>query len=163
IPDDLDHETDYFKFLYWLASKFDNYWELDKNIKSGLREFYVNRRKKGTINDLEPCKEYIKKTCSDLFFKPYLDAQDGKYIYKIIDRDYSPISTPDRHDISNPDELCQTEEFTVVRYSIGSYEEFITVGPSKISIVEKTPGSMSCIYHELFNKKDRGWAITRTK
>ncbi|GJT76709.1 hypothetical protein Tco_1043434 [Tanacetum coccineum] len=25
IPDDLDHGTDYFKFLYWLASKFDNY------------------------------------------------------------------------------------------------------------------------------------------
>nr|GEY94368.1 hypothetical protein [Tanacetum cinerariifolium]GFA00646.1 hypothetical protein [Tanacetum cinerariifolium] len=36
IPDDLDHETDYFEFLYWLASKFNNYWELDKNIKSGL-------------------------------------------------------------------------------------------------------------------------------
>ncbi|GJX61458.1 hypothetical protein Tco_0294358 [Tanacetum coccineum] len=26
IPDDLDHKTDYFEFLYWLASKFDNYW-----------------------------------------------------------------------------------------------------------------------------------------
>ncbi|GJX98622.1 hypothetical protein Tco_0355641 [Tanacetum coccineum] len=36
IPDDLDHGTDYFEFLYWLASKFDNHWELDKNIKSGL-------------------------------------------------------------------------------------------------------------------------------
>ncbi|GJT41498.1 hypothetical protein Tco_0941363 [Tanacetum coccineum] len=36
IPDDLDHGTDYFEFLYWMASKFDNHWELDKNIKSGL-------------------------------------------------------------------------------------------------------------------------------
>ncbi|GJU05326.1 hypothetical protein Tco_1121756 [Tanacetum coccineum] len=36
IPDDLDHETNYFEFLYWLASKFENYWELDKNIKNGL-------------------------------------------------------------------------------------------------------------------------------
>ncbi|GJS30307.1 hypothetical protein Tco_0490927 [Tanacetum coccineum] len=25
IPDDLDHGTDYFEFLYWLASKFDNH------------------------------------------------------------------------------------------------------------------------------------------
>ncbi|GJS37722.1 hypothetical protein Tco_0536104 [Tanacetum coccineum] len=79
IPDDLDHKTDYFAFLYWLASKFNNYWELDKNIKSELWDFYVNGRNKGTINDLEPCKEYSKKTCSYLFFKPYLDAQDGKY------------------------------------------------------------------------------------
>ncbi|GKB27217.1 hypothetical protein Tco_0866618 [Tanacetum coccineum] len=36
IPDDLDHERLLLKFLYWLASKFDNYWELDKNIKNGL-------------------------------------------------------------------------------------------------------------------------------
>ncbi|GJR02236.1 hypothetical protein Tco_0525220 [Tanacetum coccineum] len=167
IPDDLNHRTYYFEFLYWLASKFDNYWELDKNVKSGLWEFYVNGRTKGTIDDLvnsnEPYEECSKKTCLDSFFKPYLDAQDGKDIYEIIDRDYSPIPIPVHHDISNPDELCQTKEFTVVRYSIGSCEEFITVGPSKVNTMEKTPGNMSCIYHELFNKKDCEWAITRTK
>ncbi|GJW55238.1 hypothetical protein Tco_0099323 [Tanacetum coccineum] len=54
-------------------------------------------------------------------------------------------------------ELCKTEEFTVVRHSVGNDEEFITVGPSKVSTVERTPGSMSCIYHELFNRKDHGW------
>ncbi|GKE65102.1 hypothetical protein Tco_1519263 [Tanacetum coccineum] len=167
IPDDLDHETDYFEFIYWLASKFDNYLELHKNIKNGLWEFYVNGQTKGTIDDLvkynKPCEENIKKTCSDLFFKPYLDAHNGKDIYDIIDRDYSSIPIPAHHDISNPDELCQTKEFTVLRYSVGSCEEYITVGPSKISTIEKNPGSMSCIYHELFNKKDGGWAITCTK
>ncbi|GKA15798.1 hypothetical protein Tco_0695545 [Tanacetum coccineum] len=110
IPDDLDHRTDYFEFLYWLASNFDNYWELDKNIKSELWEFYVNGRNKGTIDGFvkynKPCKENSKKTCSDLFFKPYLDAHDGKDIYKIIDRDYSSISIPAHHNIGNPDELC---------------------------------------------------------
>ncbi|GKE68991.1 hypothetical protein Tco_1527063, partial [Tanacetum coccineum] len=167
IPDDLGHGTDYLEFLYWLASKFENYWELDKNVKSRLWVFYVNGRTKGTINDLvnynKPCEESNEKTCSDLFFKPYLDKQDGKDIYEIIYRDYSPIPIPAHHDISNLDELCQTEEFTVVWYLVGSCEEYIIVGPSKISIVEKNPGSMSCIYHELFNKKDRGWAITRSK
>ncbi|GJS20345.1 hypothetical protein Tco_0448977 [Tanacetum coccineum] len=141
---------------------FDKYYPLphtykDKNIKSGLWEFYVNGRTEGTIDNLneynEPSEENSKKTCSDLFFKPCLDAQDGKDIYELIERDYSPIPIPAHRDIINPDEQCQTEEFTVVRYSIGSCEEFITVGPSKISTVEKTPGSMSCIYHELFNKK----------
>ncbi|GKC41015.1 hypothetical protein Tco_1053399 [Tanacetum coccineum] len=43
IPDDLGYGTDYFEFLYWLVSKFDNYWELDKNVKSELWGFYVNR------------------------------------------------------------------------------------------------------------------------
>ncbi|GKB78460.1 hypothetical protein Tco_0945355 [Tanacetum coccineum] len=118
IPDDLNHETDYFEFLYWLASKFENYWELDKNVKSGLWEFYVIGQTKGRIDDLvnynEPCEECSKKTCSDLFFKPYLDAQDGKDIYEIIDRDYSPIPIPAHHDISNPNKQCQTKEFTVV-------------------------------------------------
>ncbi|GJR13340.1 reverse transcriptase domain-containing protein [Tanacetum coccineum] len=150
IRDDLNHVTDYIEFLYWLASKFDNYWELDKNVKSGLLEFYVNGRTKGTIDDLvnynEPCDESNKKTRSDLFLKPYLDAQDGKDIYKIIDRDYSPIPIPTHH------ELCQTEEFTVVWYSIGSCEEFITVGPSKISTVEKPSAAGNFVLHIVLTK-----------
>ncbi|GKF20567.1 hypothetical protein Tco_0069205, partial [Tanacetum coccineum] len=55
------------------------------------------------------------------------------------------------------EELCRNEEFTVIQHSINNDEEFITVGPSKISTVERTPGSMSCIYHKLFSRKDRGW------
>ncbi|GJS44374.1 hypothetical protein Tco_0569417 [Tanacetum coccineum] len=77
--------------------------------------------------------------------------------------EYSPIPIPAHRDIDNPNELCRTEEFTVVRHSIGNDEEFVTVGPSKINNVERTPGSMSCIYHELFNRKDRGWEVTRTR
>ncbi|GJU24326.1 hypothetical protein Tco_1162947 [Tanacetum coccineum] len=65
--------------------------------------------------------------------------------------------------LDNPDELCRTEEFTVVRHSIGNDEEFVIVGPSKNNTVQRTPGSMSCIYHELFNRKDRGWEVSRTR
>ncbi|GJV05132.1 hypothetical protein Tco_1338701 [Tanacetum coccineum] len=97
-----------------------------------------------TIGDLddEPRDENYKKTCSDSFYKPYLDAQDGKDIYEIIDREYTPIPVPVHHDISNPDELCKNEEFAVMRYSMGLDEEFVAVEPSKISIVERNPGSM---------------------
>ncbi|GJV96739.1 hypothetical protein Tco_1548316 [Tanacetum coccineum] len=42
IPDDLDNGMDYFEFIYWLASKFDNYWEIDKNTKNRLWKFYMN-------------------------------------------------------------------------------------------------------------------------
>ncbi|GJV14624.1 hypothetical protein Tco_1359947 [Tanacetum coccineum] len=122
IPDDLDNGTDYFEFIYWLASKFNNYWEIDRNTKNGLWEFY-----------------------------------EAKDIYEVINREYSLIPIPTRHDIDNPYDLCRTEELTVVRHSIGDDEEFVTVGPSKINTVEKTPGSMSCIYQELLNRKDSGW------
>ncbi|GJV66214.1 hypothetical protein Tco_1477042 [Tanacetum coccineum] len=65
IPDDLDARTDYFEFICWLASKFDNYWEIDKNTKNGLWEFFVKERTKGMIGDLdeykEPCEENTKK------------------------------------------------------------------------------------------------------
>ncbi|GKD14248.1 hypothetical protein Tco_1198655, partial [Tanacetum coccineum] len=71
--------------------------------------------------------------------------------------EYSSIPIPAYRDIDNPDELCRTEEFTVVRHSIDNDEEFVTVGPSKISTVERTHGSMSCIYHELFSRKEHGW------
>ncbi|GKA10134.1 hypothetical protein Tco_0689567 [Tanacetum coccineum] len=82
----------------------------------------------GDLDD-EPHDENHKKTCSDSFYKPYLDAQDEKDIYEIIDREYSLILVSSRHNISNPDELCRTEVFTVVRYSMGLDEEFVAVGP----------------------------------
>ncbi|GKF93588.1 hypothetical protein Tco_0283288, partial [Tanacetum coccineum] len=134
-----------------VASKFDNYWEIDKNTTNGLWEFYVNERAKGTIGDLNEYKEL----CSNTFYKSYLDAQEAKDIYEVINKEYSPIPIPTYRDIDNPNELCRTEEFTVIRHSIGNDEEFVTVGPRKVSNVERTPGGMSCIYHELFNRKDR--------
>ncbi|GJT97238.1 hypothetical protein Tco_1092756 [Tanacetum coccineum] len=91
----------------------------------------------------EPCEENTKKTCLDTFYKAYLDTQEAKDIYKVINKKYSLIPIPVHRDIDNPDELCRTEEFTVVRHSIGSDEEFVTVGPRKISTVERTLGSMN--------------------
>ncbi|GKC55380.1 hypothetical protein Tco_1078125 [Tanacetum coccineum] len=120
VLDDLDNDTDYLEFFYWLALKFDNYWEIDKNTQNGLWEFYVNERTKGAMGDLddEPRNESYKKECSDT-----------------------------------------TKEFIVVRHSIRNDEEFVTVSPSKICAIERTPGSMSCIYHELFSRKDHGWEV----
>ncbi|GJS83405.1 hypothetical protein Tco_0749946 [Tanacetum coccineum] len=89
---------------------FDNYWEIEKNTKNRLWEFYVNKCAKGTIGDLDEYKEPCKRTCSDTFYKPYLDAQEAKDIYEVMNREYSPIPIPYRREIDNPDELCRTEE-----------------------------------------------------
>ncbi|GJR61387.1 hypothetical protein Tco_1503549 [Tanacetum coccineum] len=90
-------------------------------------------------------------------------AKEAKDVYEVINKEYSPIPIPAHYDINNSDELCRTKEFTVIRHSIGNDEEFVTVGPTNINTVKRTPGSMSCIYHELLNKKDRGWEVMRTK
>ncbi|GKF61007.1 hypothetical protein Tco_0177793, partial [Tanacetum coccineum] len=116
----------------------------------------------GDLDD-KPRNESYKEECSDTFYKPYLDTQDAKDIYEIIDREYTPIPISAPRDIDNPDELCRTEEFIVVRHSIGNDEEFVTVSLRKICAIERTPGSLSCIYHELFSRKDRRWEVTRIK
>ncbi|GKE68527.1 hypothetical protein Tco_1526599 [Tanacetum coccineum] len=133
---------------------------LSGDAETWLWEFYVNERTKGTIGDLDkyngPYGENTIRTCSDTFYKPYLDAQEAKDTYEVINREYSPIPILAYRDIDNPVDLCRTEEFIVVRHSIGDDEEFVTVGPSKINTIKRTPGSMSCIYHELLNRKDHG-------
>ncbi|GJX83786.1 hypothetical protein Tco_0333267 [Tanacetum coccineum] len=126
ILDDLSNGEDYFEFIYWLASKFNNHWEIDRNTKNGLWEFYVNERTHGRIGDLNECKEPCKKTCSDAFYEPYLDAQEANDIYEVIDSGYPPIPILAPYDINNPEELCRTKEFTIIHHSIGNDEEFST-------------------------------------
>ncbi|GJR60364.1 hypothetical protein Tco_1502526 [Tanacetum coccineum] len=113
-----------------------------------------------TIGDLdnEPRDENSIITYSEWFYKPHLDTQGGNEICKIINRDGSPILGPARYDIFDQDKLCKTKEFSVVRYSMGIDKEFVAVEP-----IKRTLGSMSCIYHEIFNRKDHGWKVTRTK
>ncbi|GJR02741.1 reverse transcriptase domain-containing protein, partial [Tanacetum coccineum] len=83
IPDDLDNGTDYLEFLDWLGSKFKNHWNMDRNTKNRLWDFYNECDK--SFN------KYQKNSCSDSFFKPYLDAQEGNGIYNFKESNqYSP-------------------------------------------------------------------------
>ncbi|GJR05563.1 hypothetical protein Tco_0528547 [Tanacetum coccineum] len=116
---------------------FHKYYPLSHTCNSKIPDDLDN----GTIGDLGEYKEPCKRTCSNTFYKPYLDAREAKDIYEVINREYSPIQIPAHRDIDNPNKLCRTKEFTVVRRSIGNDEEFITVGLSKINIVERIHGS----------------------
>ncbi|GJW56047.1 hypothetical protein Tco_0102778 [Tanacetum coccineum] len=173
-PDDLDNGTDYLEFLNWLGSKFKNHWNMDRNTKNGLWDFYVRECiDKGSISNIEPSDDECdkpynknrKNSCSDSFFKPYLDAQEGNGFYNFEEsNEYSPqIPIPMKSDFSNRDELCNSKEFSVVRYSIGSDEEYITISPSKCDTWGKTHGTMSSIYHDLFNKNNHEWLVKPTK
>ncbi|GJV49550.1 hypothetical protein Tco_1439762 [Tanacetum coccineum] len=82
----------------------------------------------------------------NLYLLPYAvsSKEDTAYQRQLITRIRGIFSDSSsaRRDISNLDELCKTEEFTAIRYLMGLDEEFVAVGPSKISTVERTPGSM---------------------
>ncbi|GJT22014.1 hypothetical protein Tco_0891951 [Tanacetum coccineum] len=132
----------YLEFLEWLGSKFKNHWNIDENTKNGLWNFYVNEyNTEGSISNTEPSKDECdkpykkspRKSCSDSFFKPYLDAQEGNEIYNFEESNqYFPqIPVPAEVNFGNPNELCKSEEFMIVRYSIGTDEEFITLSLGK--------------------------------
>ncbi|GJX72597.1 hypothetical protein Tco_0309768 [Tanacetum coccineum] len=150
--------TDKFFYKYYPLSITCNN-KIPDDLDNGMDYFEFIYWLASKIGNLNECKE----KCSDTFYKPYLDAHEANDVYEAIDREYSLIPIPAHFNINNSNELCKTEEFTVIRHSIGNNEEFVTVGPSKVSTVERTPGSMSCIYHELFNKMDEGWTVHRTK
>ncbi|GJY38599.1 hypothetical protein Tco_0424963 [Tanacetum coccineum] len=138
---DDEEGLDLLEFITWRNSKFKDHKKVDETTKRALLYSWIEVGNNEGLMDEDISSDDDKdQTNSSMITKPEIkiDAQDGKDIYEIIDRDYSPIPIPSYHDISNPEELCQTEEFTVVQYSVGSCEEYITVGPSKISTVEKT-------------------------
>ncbi|GJY34647.1 hypothetical protein Tco_0419116 [Tanacetum coccineum] len=112
IADDLDNGTDCLEFLNWLGSKFKNHWNMDRNTKNGVWEFYVKEFiDKRSISNIEPsddeCDEPYNKnrknSCSESFFKPYLDAHEGNGIYNFEEsNDYSPqIPIPTKSDVRN--------------------------------------------------------------
>ncbi|GKD80839.1 hypothetical protein Tco_1347678, partial [Tanacetum coccineum] len=118
---------------------------------------------------------------SDLFFKPYLDVQEGNNICtfekgrECFD-EHKPniygrnVSELDDISISNDREkqllnegVCKSEKFKVIRYSIGTNEEYIGINISENDTWERTNGIVSSFYHEIFCKKYQGWLVKRTK
>ncbi|GKD14875.1 hypothetical protein Tco_1199282 [Tanacetum coccineum] len=141
---------------------------MDENTKNGKWNFFVNEyNTEGSISNTKPskdeCDEHYKKSprksSSDSFFKPYLDAQEGNGIYNFEESNhhFPQILVPAKVNFGNPNELCKSEEFVIVRYLIGIDEEFITLSPGNYNAWVKTHESISSFYHDLFNKKFRGW------
>ncbi|GJU36253.1 hypothetical protein Tco_1184607 [Tanacetum coccineum] len=142
--DVIDHISKILKITEWIRIPDVDMNQLRLHVfsksLSGDAENWWNKEIKGTtIGWNEMCKKFSIKYYP---LSHSYNSKDGKDINGIIDREYTPIPVPAHHDISNPDELCKTEEFAVMRYSMGLDEEFIAVEPSKISTVERNPRSM---------------------
>ncbi|GJW95267.1 hypothetical protein Tco_0674986 [Tanacetum coccineum] len=58
---------------------------------------------------------------------------------------------------------CKAEKFEAIQYSIGPNEEYIAIRSYEYDIWESNKDNLSIIYQDIFQKKDKGWKVTRTK
>ncbi|GJX86404.1 hypothetical protein Tco_0337178 [Tanacetum coccineum] len=108
------------------------------------------------------------------FFKTYFNAQERNNIYafeigqecfdkpklKIYGHNISELNDIS---VSNDEEkellnegVCKSEKFEVIRYSLGTNEEYIAVNTCEYNTWKRTDGIVSSVYHEIFRKKDQG-------
>ncbi|GJT99404.1 hypothetical protein Tco_1109743 [Tanacetum coccineum] len=105
-------------------------------------------------------------TTTDSFFKPYLIAR-GKCDTEKEDeqsqtkRKYS--NTFKSIDEKPNKRMCKTEKFEAIMYSLEPNEEYISIRRCEYDIWERNEDNMSKIYQDIFQKKDNGWKVMRTK
>ncbi|GKC95709.1 hypothetical protein Tco_1161151 [Tanacetum coccineum] len=145
--DDEDEGPDYFEFVTWLNSKFKDHRRMDGMTKSALWHYWVKGEGNNELmDDIESSDEELKEsdygnprnTDTDLFFKPYLDAQEKDNIYEIekgsernqkyrggnISKVNNIILNNSPHSDNIKDEQlnergCRAEKFEVIKYSLG--------------------------------------------
>ncbi|GJS60309.1 hypothetical protein Tco_0655093 [Tanacetum coccineum] len=57
----------------------------------------------------------------------------------------------------------KSEKFEVINYSLGPNEEYAAIKEYECDIWVLTKENVSQVYQEIFQKKDEGWSLTRTK
>ncbi|GKA61776.1 hypothetical protein Tco_0761295 [Tanacetum coccineum] len=111
-------------------------------------------------NELKESKyENPPNTATDSFFKAY-EACDIEKLSQ-TKRKHSNTSNSIK-ELPNK-RRCKTEKFKSIQYSLGPNEEYIAVRSYEYDIWERNENNMSKIYQDIFQKKDEGWKVTRTK
>ncbi|GJU62178.1 hypothetical protein Tco_1244013 [Tanacetum coccineum] len=107
----------------------------------------------------ESKNENSSNTATDSFFKAYevrdIDKQSQ------TKRKYSNTSNSIK-ELPNK-RRCKVEKFEAIQYSLGPNEEYIGIRSYEYDIWERNEDNMSKIYQDIFQKKDKGWKVTRTK
>ncbi|GJQ94600.1 hypothetical protein Tco_0005739, partial [Tanacetum coccineum] len=117
----------------------------------------------------------------DQFFKTYFNAQERNnicafeigqecfdkhkpkiYRHNISELNDILVSNDEEKELLN-EGVCKSKKFEVIRYSLGTNEEYISVNTCEYKTWKRTDGIVSSVYHEIFRKKDQGWLVKRTK
>ncbi|GJX68109.1 hypothetical protein Tco_0303836 [Tanacetum coccineum] len=108
---------------------------------------------------MESKYENQSNTATDSFFKAYdvrdIEKENGQGRIKRKDNN---------NDDKQPNKRrCKAEKFEAIQYSIGPNEEYIAIRSYEYDIWERNDENLSIIYQDIFQKKDEGWKVTRTK
>ncbi|GJX01988.1 hypothetical protein Tco_0185901 [Tanacetum coccineum] len=98
-------------------------------------------------------------TATDSFFKAY-EARD---IEKQSQAKHKYGNTSNSINEQPNKRRCKAEKFEAIQYSLGPNEEYIAIRSYEYDIWERNKDNMSKIYQDIFQKKDEGWKVTRTK
>ncbi|GJU79530.1 hypothetical protein Tco_1281895 [Tanacetum coccineum] len=152
------------EFISRIDSSFDKHMKMNGRTKKVLFHASMN----GDWNKRRIDKSILRgnNTTTDLFFKPYLVTY-GKNDTKKED-EQSQTKRKYRNTSNSIDKKpnkrrCKAEKFEAIQYSLGPNEEYIAIRSYEYDIWERNEDNMSKIYQDIFQKKDEGWKVTRTK
>ncbi|GKA80722.1 hypothetical protein Tco_0787414 [Tanacetum coccineum] len=193
ISDYMDDSPNYLVFINWLNSKFGNHRRMGGKTKNALWEFWIKGGDYEVLMDDIVSSDNEREESSntnhpndnaDSFFKPYLDLQEENNTCTIkkgpdehrpkahdcdVDKsDDIPVYNNASYLFNEEDEplnegVYKSENFEVIRYSLGPSEECIAINTCEYDAWKRTEGIVSSVYHEIFCKKDQGWLVKRTK
>ncbi|GKA54254.1 hypothetical protein Tco_0753203 [Tanacetum coccineum] len=157
---------------YFLNSSFENNKKVDGRTKKVLFHSWLNGswNKRCMDDDILSSDD----TTTDSFFKPYLKTQEknntGKdnerrqMKRKCIDANLEANNTSNTLNNERPNKrMCNDERFEVIKYSLGPNKEYIAIIRCEYDTWERNDDTIYQIYQEIFQKKDNGWKVTRTK
>ncbi|GJX95213.1 hypothetical protein Tco_0349799 [Tanacetum coccineum] len=152
------------EFISRINSSFDKHMKMDGRTKKVLFHAWMN----GSWNKRRIDNNILSNnnTTTDSFFKPYLitlgkSDTEKKDEHSQTKRKYNNTS---KSIDEQPDKrICKAEKFEAIQYSLGPNEEYIAIRRCEYDIWERNDDNMSKIYQDIFQKKDNGWKVSRTK
>ncbi|GJV80566.1 hypothetical protein Tco_1516436 [Tanacetum coccineum] len=169
----------YYEFMAWMDLKHDDI-RIDRVTKSALGHAWVyrwgiNDSEDDTVSSDEEWEEHeYGNPPNNSFPKPFLKTNDkrSKNYHKKNNEDTNKSGdmvlsgVPHYEELTNgqlDEKVCKVEKFEVLKYSVGDSKEFLSICTRECNSWAQTVNGVSMIYHDIFQKKDDGWTVHRTK
>ncbi|GKE48402.1 hypothetical protein Tco_1479660 [Tanacetum coccineum] len=152
------------EFISRVNSSFDKHMKIDGRTKKVLFHAWMN----GNWNKRRMDDSILSSnnTTTDSFFKPYLITSGKSGTEKEDEQSQTKRkynNTSNSIDEQPNKRRCKAEKFKAIQYSLGPNEEYIAIRGYEFDIWERNKDNFSIIYQDIFQKKDEGWMVTRTK
>ncbi|GKB60749.1 hypothetical protein Tco_0916935 [Tanacetum coccineum] len=120
---------------------------------------YVDNNTSSNNEWKESKNQNPSNTAIDSFFKAY----DVRNIEKENEQGQTKRKDNNNDDKQPNKRRCKAEKFKAIQYSIGPNKEYIAIRSYEYDVWERNEDNLSIIYQDIFQKKDEGWKVTRTK